>query len=164
MARQQYGLAGVYNAVAVTLADQEGAAPAVDVNGRIILSSNVTLAPVPSGSTMVTASSGNVAAAVAAATLTGAVGKTTYITGFSVTGSGATVGLPVSVTVTGLLGGTATFTYTAATGATLANTPLVEKFVPPMPSSTTNTSIVVSCPSLGAGNTNNTTVVTGYTI
>jgi hypothetical protein len=158
MGRQQYGLTGVYNATALTLADQEGAAVALDAKG------NTTISPVPAGATLTTQSSGNVANATAAATLTGAVGKTTYITGFSVTGSGATVGLPVSVTITGLLGGTATFTYTASVGALVPNTPLVEKFIPPMPSSTTNTNIVVSCPALGAGNTNNTTVVTGYTI
>ena len=158
MARSDHGYTGVYNATPLTLNDQEGAAVALDAKG------NIAVSPVPVGATMTIQSSGNVAAAVAAATLTGAAGKTTYITGFSVTGSGATVGLPVSVTVTGLLGGTATYIYTAATGATVGNTPLIIDFATPVPSSTTNTNIVVSCPSLGAGNTNNTTVVRGYTI
>lgn len=158
MARTKNGMPGIYNATALTLSDEEGSALALDANG------NMRMSPLPApGVAYTTQSSGNVAAAVAAATLTGAVGKTTYITGFSVTGAGATVGAVVNVTVTGLLGGTATYTYAAATGATVGNTPLVMNFVPPMPSSATNTNIVVSCPSLGAGNLNNTTVVTGYT-
>lgn len=120
--------------------------------------------PYSSDATPVIASSGNVAAAVATATLTSAAGKTAYITGFSVTGSGATAGLPVSVTVTGILGGTLTFTYVAATGALLPNEPLVITFPSPLPASAVNTNIVVSCPSLGAGNTNNTVVAYGYRI
>lgn len=159
MARTRHGLQGIYNATPLTLADEEGAAIALDVKGQMIIS------PLPAaGVALTTQSSGNVAAAVAAATIAGVAAKTTYISGFSVTGAGATVGAVVSVTVTGLLGGTATYTYTAATGATVGNTPLIILFGPPMPASTTNTSIVVSCPSLGAGNTNNTVVVTGYTV
>lgn len=114
------------------------------------------------GSTPLSASSGAVAAAEAAATLTGAAAKTTYITGFQVTGSGATAALPVSVTVTGLLGGTATYAYTAVAGATLANQPLIVSFNPPLPASAVNTNIVVTCPTLGAGNTKNTVNAQGY--
>lgn len=118
----------------------------------------------PAGATPTTASSGNVAAATATATLAAAAGKFTYITGFEVTGSGATAGLPVTVTVTGLPGGTASYTYTAAAGVLVANQPLVVTFSPAMPSSAVNTAIVVSCPTLGAGATNNTVVATGYTL
>lgn len=116
----------------------------------------------PSGATAITAASGNVAAATAAATLAAVASKTTYITGFSVTGSGATAGLPVSVTVTGTITGTLTYTYVAVAGALLSNTPLHVMFPMPIPASATNTTIVVSCPTLGAGNTNNTTVAHGY--
>lgn len=123
----------------------------------------------PSAGTVVGAvskssTSGNVAAAVATATIAATAAKTNYITGFQVTGAGATAGAVVSVTVTGLLGGTVTYTYAAATGATVANQPLNVAFYPPIPASTTNTAIVVSCPSLGAGNTNNTVNVQGYTL
>jgi hypothetical protein len=124
----------------------------------------MTTLPYSSDATPVIASSGNVAAAVATATLTSAATKTAYITGFSVTGSGATAGLPVSVTVTGILGGTLTYTYVAATGALLANEPLLIAFPTPLPASAVNTNIVVSCPSLGVGNTNNTVVAYGYRI
>lgn len=114
------------------------------------------------GAAPITASSGNVAAAVATATLAGAAGQTTYISGFEVTGAGATAGAVVNVTVTGTISGTLTYTYTAATGATVPNQPLIVQFAPPIPASAVNTAIVVSCPSLGAGNTNNTVVAHGY--
>lgn len=118
----------------------------------------------PGGAVMQVKSSGNVAAATAAATLAGAVGVTTYLLGFEVTGAGATAGLPVTVTVTGLLGGTASYTYVAVAGALLANTPLIRNFPIPLPASATNTSIVVSCPTLGSGATTNAVVAYGYTV
>jgi hypothetical protein len=107
-------------------------------------------------------SSGNQANATATATLAGVALKTTYITGFEVTGAGATAGLPVIVTVTGVLGGTLSYIYTAATGATLANTPLQVEFPEPVPASAVNTAIVVSCPALGLGATNNAVVAHGF--
>ena len=114
--------------------------------------------------TVLLGASGNVANASAVATLTAAAGETNYISGFEVTGAGATAGAVVSVTVAGLLGGTATYTYTAATGAAVGNTPLIVIFDPPHPASAANTAIVVTCPALGAGNTNNTVVAHGYQI
>jgi hypothetical protein len=116
----------------------------------------------PATATPLTAASGNVAAAVAAATLAGAASLTTYITGFEVSGAGATAALPVTVTVTGTVSGTLSYTYTAVAGVLLANPNLVVQFCPAIPASAVNTSIVVSCPSLGAGNTNNTVVAHGY--
>jgi hypothetical protein len=116
----------------------------------------------PSASTPVTASSGNVAAAVATATLAAAVGKTTYICGFSITSSGSTAAVVVSPTVTNVITGTMTHTYASVAGATLANQALVIPFSPCIPASATNTTIPVSLPSLGAGNTNTTVNAWGY--
>lgn len=117
----------------------------------------------PIGATPLIAASGNVAANSAVATLAGVAGKTTYITGFSVTGAGATVGLVVGVTVTGLIGGvTATYNLAAVAGALLSNAPLMIQFIKPIPASATNTSIVVTVPSLGLGNTNSSVVAHGY--
>lgn len=118
----------------------------------------------PTGSTPLAASSGTVAASTAAATLAKAAAKTVYISGFSVTGSGATTALPVAVTVVGILGGTLTFTYTAVAGVLLANQPLVVAFNPPLPASGTNVDIVVSCPTLGSGATNNTVNAQGFRV
>jgi hypothetical protein len=112
----------------------------------------------------ITGSSGNVSAATATATLTAVTGKTTYITGFEVTGAGATAGLPVLVTVTGTQGGTLTYVYSAAVGVLVGNTPLIIEFPEPIPASAVSTNIVVSCPSLGVGNTNNCVVAHGYVL
>lgn len=137
----------------------------IDASGKSRQADLVTTQPASdyvAGATPLTSASGNVAAAVATATLAGAAGVTTYITGFEVTGAGATAALVVNVTVTGTVSGALTYTYTAVAGATLANQSLVVTFFPAIPASAVNTSIVVSCPSLGAGNTNNTVVAHGY--
>lgn len=111
----------------------------------------------------VVASSGNVAAAVATATLPALAGRTTYITGFEVTGAGATAGAAVTVTVSNIIGAvTLSYTYTAAVGAAVANQPLTVQFPEPIPGTAVNTAIAVSCPSLGTGNTNNTVVAHGF--
>jgi hypothetical protein len=116
----------------------------------------------PAAATVIIAGSGNVANASAVATLTPSTTTTAFITGFEVTGSGATAGLPVTVTVAGLLGGTKSYTYAFAVGALLPNQPLVVQFAPPLPASAVNTAIVVTCPASGAGGTNNTVVSHGY--
>ena len=108
------------------------------------------------------AGSGNAKDASAAATLTGTATTTVYISGFEVTGSGATTGLPVTVTVAGLLGGTRSYTYVFAAGALLPNQPLIVSFNPPLPASAVNTAIVVTCPASGTGGTNNTVVSHGF--
>lgn len=116
----------------------------------------------PLGATPLVSASGNVAAASAAATLTSSATTTAYITGFEITSSGSTAAAVVSATVTGILGGTLTYTYTSVAGATLANQPLLVTFNPPLPASAVNTNIVVTLPSLGAGNTNAAVVAHGY--
>lgn len=131
---------------------------------RIIYDDTTPITGYPSGSTPLASSSGNVAAATATATLAKATGKTTYITGFVVSGSGAVAGLPVIVTVTGILGGTLSYIYTAAVGALITNQPLIVNFPVPVPASATNVDIVVSCPSLGTGATNNTVSATGFRV
>lgn len=108
------------------------------------------------------ASSGNIAAATATATLAAALNRTTYISGFDVTGAGATAAAVVNLTITGLLGGTRTYTMVAPAGVTTSLTPLVVLFDPPLPASAPNTAIVVSLPTLGAGNTNVTVNAQGY--
>lgn len=122
------------------------------------------LRPYPDGSTAITAASGNVAAATAAATLAAVAGKTTYIAGFSISGAGATAGLPVIVTVTNTITGPLSYVYVAIAGVLLANEPLHVSFNPAIPANAANTTIVVSCPTLGVGNTHNAAVAYGYQI
>lgn len=99
------------------------------------------------------------AAAANNQTLTGAAGVTTYISGFDVTGLGATAGSTITITVTGLTN-TLTYYLTIPAGATTSFTPLQVRYNPPLPASAANTSIVVNVPSFGAGNT--TAAVNAY--
>lgn len=122
------------------------------------------LGVMPPNVTPVNAPSGNVANAVAAAALPAVAGKTNYLNGFEISGSGATAGLPVAVTITGLLGGTLTYIYSAAIGALVPNTPLNVKFPTPIPASAVNTAITISCPALGLGNTNNSVNAHGFVL
>jgi hypothetical protein len=109
---------------------------------------------IAAGGTAVSASSGNVANASAVATLAAVAAKTNYITGLTITAAGATAAGVVTATITGLLGGTLSYTFAVPAGATLGATPLVLNFIPPHPASAVNTAIVATLPALGAGNTN----------
>lgn len=122
------------------------------------------LAGYPMGSTPLHASSGNVANAAAVATLAATAGQTTYITGFEVTAAGATAGLAVNVTLAGCLNGTQTFTFAAPIGALVVATPLSINFSNPIPASAPNTTIVLTLPALGLGNTNAAVVAHGFRV
>jgi hypothetical protein len=95
------------------------------------------------------------------ATLAGVAGKTTWISGFSVTATGATAALDVNVTLTGVTGGTMTFAYNFPIGASVQSYPLYICFSPPLPASGQNQAIAVSLPAGGAGNTNAAVVAWG---
>lgn len=131
---------------------------AVDAKGALI-----TTAEAVNGGVPVIASSGTVSAATAAASLPGVAGKTTYITGFTATGGGATAGSNVSLTISGLAGGgTPDYVYTAPTGAAVPGPVLSVSFNPPLPASGPNTAIVVTMPTLGAGNLAAAVTATGF--
>ena len=102
----------------------------------------------------INASSGNVAAATATATLPAIATKTNYISGVDIDAGGATGAACVNLTITGLVGGTATYPVCVIAGATLQNPRIQIRFPAPMPASAINVAIVASLPSLGAGNTN----------
>lgn len=112
---------------------------------------------------VMTASSGNQANTNAVATLTSpGKGQTVYITGFTCTASGATAGLPVNVTITGVVGGTMTFTFTFPAGVLVPATPLVVNFPTPIPATSNATNIVVTLPASGSGGTNAAVVAYGF--
>lgn len=119
---------------------------------------------VPDNVTPSAHSSGNVAAATATATLPAVSAKTTYISGFTVTGAGATAGSVILVTVTGLAAGTLTYVLVIPTGVTTEVRPLNVVFPTPLPGSAVNTAIVVSAPSFGAGNTNAAVTAHGFNV
>lgn len=142
---------------------------AVPCSSAGVAPSPVSQGPYPSNfttgvaATPITASSGNVAAATATATLAaGGAGKTTYICGFQITSAGSTAAAVVNPTIANLITGTMTFTYATVAGVTLANQNLIIPFNPCVPANAANTTIVVSMPSLGAGNTNATVSAWGF--
>lgn len=100
--------------------------------------------------------------AAQAVTLPAAAGQTTYITGFQITGAGATAASVIVVTVTGVLGGTKRYDLVIPAGATTSITPLIIEFARPIPASAVNTAIVVNVPAFGAGNTNVAVTAHGY--
>lgn len=142
-----------------TLVDVDGATPIGSLANPL---KTTPSSVVPAGVTMITSSSGNVAAGSAVATLAGAAGKTTYITGFEITAGGATAAALVAATLGGILGGTATYIFGAPTGATVVAQPLTVSFSTPVPASAVNTAIVLTLPSLGTGNTNAAVVAHGF--
>src|SRR6266567_998076 len=109
----------------------------------------------------VDASSAN-AAAANNVTLPAAAGATTFITGFEITGDGATAGSVIAVTVTGVLGGTKTYFVTVPAGVGVAVTQLFIEYSRPIPASALNTAITVNVPSFGAGNTNAAVTAHGF--
>lgn len=141
------------------ITNERGAAIGIPENPMI-----VQIGGAVSGVTATAASSGNVAAGTATATLGAVAGKTNYISGFEITGAGATAGSAVVATIVGTLGGTLSYIIAVPTGATVGVLPLVVEFSPPLPASAVNTAIVVSAPSFGAGNTNAAVVAHGYQI
>lgn len=120
------------------------------------------VSPYPMAATPIIGFSSNVANALASASLAGTAGKTTFITGFEITSSGATAAAVVSATVANLLGGNLTYIYTAVAGVLLGNPSLIVEFPLPIPASGPNTNIVVSMPALGLGSTNAMVTCHGY--
>lgn len=140
-----------YGGQIVSLTDTLGNPAFVDSAGRF---SSGTPTELIDGQT-------GVAAAITA-TMAGAAAKTTYLSGFSITGAGATGASVIAVTITGLLNGTRTYYLVIPAGATTSITPLIIQFTRPLPASAVNTAIVVNVPSFGAGNTNAAVVAHGF--
>lgn len=119
-------------------------------------SGGVTTSAVP-----ITCSSGNVANGTVACTLAATSGKTTYLQGMMMTSDGATVAGGVGCTITGTITGTMNFVYDYGV-ITAQNGPLALNFGLGIPASTTNTTIVLSCPASGAGGLHASMAAWGY--
>jgi hypothetical protein len=107
------------------------------------------ISPAPLG-----ASSAN-AAAANNVTITPPADKTAYVTGFEITGGGATAASVIAATLVGLFGGL-TFTYDIAVpvGATVQTPSLIVEFSTPLPGNAKGSAITLNVPSFGAGNAN----------
>jgi hypothetical protein len=96
------------------------------------------------------------------ATLAGTSGKTTYLTGFYVTGSGATSASIITVTISNTVSGSLLYQLVIPAGVTTSLTPLNVQFSYPIPANATNISIQVAVPAFGSGNTNASVVAPGF--
>lgn len=133
----------------------------VDASGNL----KTSWSPLPAGATAIVNTSGNVAAASAAAAIPASVGKLSYVTGFEITAGGATSAALVVATLDGLIGGvTGTFIFGAPAGVAVAAQPLLVVFAEPIPASAVNTAITLTLPSLGTGNTNAAVTIHGFQI
>ena len=107
----------------------------------------------PTGAVQLNGASGNVANATATATLAPASGRTAWLTGFELTGTGATGASVIQDTVTGVLGGTMVYDVVIP-ASTAQQVALIVEFSMPLQASVAGGNIVVSSPAFGAGNTN----------
>ncbi|MBO9710554.1 MAG: hypothetical protein J7521_20325 [Caulobacter sp.] len=136
----------------------------VDAAGAPVSIGYTDAAGYPAGSTILQGSSGNVAAASASVTLASATSQTVYLTGFDFTFTGATATSKVVATITGLAGGTRSYVIAVPAGVDVAGQPLALRFDPPLKAAATATDVVLSVPSLGAGNTNATLNAQGFRV
>lgn len=113
------------------------------------------------GLTAVDASSAN-AAAANNVSLPAVLNQTNFVTGFEVTGAGATAGSVIAVTLTGVIGGPLTYELTIPAGAGTSINPLIVEFPVALPATGPNVAITLNVPSFGAGNTNAAAVIHGY--
>jgi hypothetical protein len=111
--------------------------------------------------TFLSQSSAN-AAATNNVSLGAAVGQTTYVTGFQITGGGATGASNIAVTLANVVTGTNNYVIVVPAGATTSINPLVVQFVPPLPANAQNQIITLNVPSFGVGNTNAAASIQGY--
>ena len=85
-----------------------------------------------------------------------------YLKGYVVTASGATSGLQVDFTITGLMGGTITNAFVFPAGVLLQATPLIVMFDEPIAATAQNIAIVATLPTGGGGNTRATVTLIHY--
>lgn len=95
-------------------------------------------------------------------TVAGLAGKTIYVTGFEITGSGATAASDIAITLAS--GGTtqANYTLPVIAGATLIETPLIVEFTTPVSGLAVGNNAVLTVPSFGSGNTAASVTLHGY--
>ncbi len=118
------------------------------------IASAQVVAPNISSQPVISASSGDVAAATATATLAAPNAGSWEITQLEITGANATASTNVVCTVTGLMGGTMTIDVPVAI-IELTTAPVTPTLVIPFNGGLTAlpaTAVVFSCPSFGSGN------------
>jgi hypothetical protein len=98
-----------------------------------------------------------------ALTIPAVAGRTNFCTGFEITAGGATTATSVTVTLTGIIGGTQNYNLPISTTPASAVTTLIVEFTYPLQASAANTTITLNVPAAGAGNTSTAACLHGYT-
>lgn len=95
-------------------------------------------------------------------TVAGLAGKTIYVTGFEITGSGATATSDITITLAS--GGTtqATYVLDVPAGVTTANANLFVEYSSPIVGLASGNNAVLTVPSFGSGNTAAAVTIHGY--
>jgi hypothetical protein len=122
--------------------------------------------PAPTNSQVSNVSNSATGAAAAVAPAIAAVaGKLNYITGFDVTGTGATTALALVVTVTGPTN-TLNYSLLVPSGVLvdLGVNRLSVRFPQPIPASAQNTAITLNIPNFGSGNTQSSGAIYGFQV
>ena len=101
------------------------------------------------------------AAAETVAALPAVASKTNYLTGFAISGGGATSASVVRATITGI-GVTWGVDIAVPAGADLGIVPIIVTLPAPIPASAVNTAITLTVPSFGSGNTDVSIAIFGY--
>ena len=115
----------------------------------------------PIGAAPTTGSATGAASAITAS-IPATPSRFSYLTGFEVTGAGATGASVITVTVTGTVTGTLNYKMAIPAGVTTAVPPLIVEFPVAIPANAVNTAITVNVPSFGAGNTDAAVTVHGF--
>ncbi len=121
---------------------------------------NVGILGLPTGATQVN-SNGTATAGTATATLTGAAGKFTYLTGIEITIIDTATAGSAELSLSGVVGGPLVYEINAQ-GTVGVESPIIVPFAMPIQSSAVNTSIVATLPTLGAGTGKVSVVAHGY--
>ena len=103
-------------------------------------------------------------AATATATLPAVAGKRVYVTGFEVTGSGATTKTMKGAHLDGVNASPLYYYVTVPEGADVAITPLIVQFTRPLPATAINGAVALVVPSFGTGNAAQSAVLHGFYI
>lgn len=134
-------------------------------SGDPVVGEQTILAPLPGSvglvDTQVTGSATGTTASINAS-LPGVAGQTTYVTGFEITGSGATSAITGIATLAGVITGTLSYAWGVPAGATVPATPLVVSFPVPIAASGLNQAITLTVPASGTGATQIACAIHGY--
>lgn len=112
--------------------------------------------------TIITDTQTAAASAIAGTLAAPAAGFKTWITGFALTGGGATGASIVELTIVGAGSGTLRYEIAVPAGVTAQITPLIENFDPPIPAIAAAAAITAAVPSFGTGNTKAALVLRGF--